>query len=446
MSHIQQKEFVAEVKFKLPEFFNNKKVLEVGSLNINGTVRDMFHNCDYIGIDLDEGADVDVISSGQDYDAPDDFFDVICSLECFEHNPYWYETFLNMMRMCRPGGLVFFTCATEGRLEHGTSRTTPADSPFTVSNGWDYYQNLTEKDFTDKINLEEHFKYYYFSVNNESHDLYFYGILKNEDEIEELKPIPVLGVPIVNGFKWIQRLISSIDYPVDQLIIFNNNGRGEITKELDDLCKVDYYYIKDIKVCHLPTNLGVAGTWNLIIKSFMNAPYWMITNHDVAFTSGFLKEMVRKVEDPEVGIVFGNKNEAWDIFLLRDWVVQKVGLFDENLYPAYVEDCDYHIRSRHLNIKTDHIDVLYYHGEDNYEKSGSQTWRVDRSLEGKLHFSRIANEDWYIHYKWGPQWHINGNWDVGVANPHRYPFNNPHIPLTYTSYNLEFVRRKHLGF
>ena len=52
---------------------------------------------------------------------------------------------------------------------------------------------------------------------------------------QNLKSIPVIGVPIVNGFKWIQRLISSIDYPVDELIILNNNGRGELTEDLDNL-------------------------------------------------------------------------------------------------------------------------------------------------------------------------------------------------------------------
>lgn len=442
MAHQQQKNFVEEVRRKLPNFFNNNKVLEIGSLNINGTVRDFFVGCEYTGIDLDEGPGVDVVCAGQEYAAPDDSFDLVCSLECFEHNPFWKETFLNMIRMCRPGGLVLFTCATEGRLEHGTSRTTPADSPFTIGKGWDYYRNLTEKDFTDQINFEELFKYYYFSINEESHDLYFYGILKSD--VDDLKPIPVIGVPIVNGVKWLQRLISSIDYPVDELVILNNNGRDELTEELDKLCKIDYYYIKRIKVCHLPANIGVSGSWNMIIKCYMNAPYWIITNHDIAFTSGFLKDFVQKTEDPEIGMIFGSEKGAWDIFLIKDWVVQNVGLFDENLYPAYVEDCDYLIRSRHANIKTSYSEISYFHGEDSYETTGSQTWRVDESLYSKLHNSRILNENWYIYYKWGPEWHINGDWTNG--KPYQHPFNNKNLPLTYTFYNLEFVRKKHLGF
>ena len=261
---------------------------------------------------------------------------------------------------------------------------------------------------------------------------------------QNLKSIPVIGVPIVNGFKWIQRLISSIDYPVDELIILNNNGRGELTEDLDNLCKIDHYYIKTIKVCHLPSNLGVSGSWNMIIKCYMNAPYWIIANHDIAFTSGFLKDFVNKAEDPETGIVLGNKG-AWDIFLLKDWVVEKVGLFDENFYPAYVEDCDYYIRSKASNVRIINSGFPYFHGEESYETTGSQTSKVETSLVEKLHHSRILNENWYMYYKWGPNWHTGLDW-VDQTNPYKYPFDNEHLPLTYTFYNLDFVRKKHLGF
>jgi hypothetical protein len=47
--------------------------------------------------------------------------------------------------------------------------------------------------------------------------------------------IPVIGVPIVNNPYWITRLLMSIDYPVDDFVIINNNGRGQIDDELDNL-------------------------------------------------------------------------------------------------------------------------------------------------------------------------------------------------------------------
>ena len=102
---------------------------------------------DYIGIDVGEGKGVDIVCPGQDYNAPDNTFDIACSAECFEHNPYWKETFANMVRMCKPGGLIVLTCATTGRPEHGTTRSDIGSSPLTVSIGWEHYKNLDEGDF-----------------------------------------------------------------------------------------------------------------------------------------------------------------------------------------------------------------------------------------------------------------------------------------------------------
>ena len=105
------------------------------------------------------------------------------------------------------------------------------------------------------------------------------------------KGIPVIGVPTINGGKWLKRLINSVDYPVDNFIIFNNNGRGLITEVLDNFTKKKHPWIKNIEVCHLPSNLGVPTVWNLIIKSYINSPYWLITQDDIAFTPGLLKKM-----------------------------------------------------------------------------------------------------------------------------------------------------------
>ena len=66
------------------------------------------------------------------------------------------------------------TCATEGRAEHGTTRTIPKDSPFTT----DYYLNLTEEDFRQAIDIEKTFSTFAFHTNENPNDLYFWGIKK----------------------------------------------------------------------------------------------------------------------------------------------------------------------------------------------------------------------------------------------------------------------------
>ena len=95
-----------------------------------------------------EGPGVDVVADGHLLDHQDESYDITLSCECFEHNPSLVLHLLNMHRMTRPGGFVIFTCATRGRLEHGTQRTSPAESPGSQDIGWNYYKNLQAKDFT----------------------------------------------------------------------------------------------------------------------------------------------------------------------------------------------------------------------------------------------------------------------------------------------------------
>lgn len=177
MAHAEQQIFINAMRIVFIDYFTNKKVLEIGSLNINGSVRQFFENCEYIGVDLGHGAGVDIVCDGADLALPDRTFDTVISTECFEHNPRWVETFTNMIRMCKAGGLVLMTCATEGRNEHGTHAESPGDSPFTIQKGWgEYYKNLTEQDFLDNIDIQSFFSEHQFYVNNSSHDLYFWGI------------------------------------------------------------------------------------------------------------------------------------------------------------------------------------------------------------------------------------------------------------------------------
>lgn len=260
--------------------------------------------------------------------------------------------------------------------------------------------------------------------------------------LESVDRIPVIGVPIVNGFHWIKRLVESIDYPVGHLIIINNNGRGELTDELDILAKTKYKFIDKISVTHLPANIGCAGAWNLIIKSCINSPSWIIVNNDIAFSPGMLEEMHREAVTTDSGMVHAKKSDwgggAYDAFLIKDWVVQKCGLFDENLYPAYAEDVDYYIRVKNEGIKISILNIDYLHGDKDYETTGAQTWRLDVSLKEKIDNSRILNENEYLNKKWGNEYQ--------TLQTYNYPFDNQSLDSSYTRYDLNFVRKKYLGF
>ncbi len=171
MAHLTQMLFIAGIKARFPKFFKNVDVLEVGSYNINGSCRQYFEGCNYIGIDLAPGKDVDVMCSGKDFKSATQF-DTVLSTETFEHDPDWKLTFENMHRLAKPEGLIVFTCAANNRHEHGTIRTTPDDSLVST----DYYCNLNVLDFEERFNLREWFYWYCFEARQD--DLYFAGLKK----------------------------------------------------------------------------------------------------------------------------------------------------------------------------------------------------------------------------------------------------------------------------
>ena len=62
-----------------------------------------------------------------------------------------------------------------------------------------------------------------------------------------MESIPVIGTAVVNAPHWVYRLFYSIDYPVDTFIVFNNNGRDQITRELDALEHIPHAFVKKLK-------------------------------------------------------------------------------------------------------------------------------------------------------------------------------------------------------
>jgi hypothetical protein len=171
MAHLEQRQYLQRVRDTNPHWFTGVTVLEIGSLNINGTVRDFFTPTSYIGVDVAPGPGVDHVGHGETIDFPDNSFDVAISAECFEHNPNWKATFANMHRMAR---VVIFTCASEGRPEHGTHNAHPDSSPLTLD--WEYYRNLNAADFEQTFDLPSMFTEHAFEYNPQSCDLYFWGI------------------------------------------------------------------------------------------------------------------------------------------------------------------------------------------------------------------------------------------------------------------------------
>jgi len=182
MAHKEQRDYFIEVKNKFPEYFEGKKVLDIGSLDINGNNRHLFTNCEYIGLDIAEGNNVDVVSLAHEYSVEDGSFDLIVSNDCFEHDMFYEKTFKNIVRLLKPNGFFLFTCKTTGSLEHGTLNSDGGfSSPLTIQYPeWEnYYKNITEEDVRNSIEVDNIFEKYEFSILEVTSDIRFWGIKKN---------------------------------------------------------------------------------------------------------------------------------------------------------------------------------------------------------------------------------------------------------------------------
>lgn len=170
MAHPAQKEFCLEVKRRFPDAFDGKRVLEIGSRDVNGSLRDEFVNCRYVGVDCVAGAGVDIVCLGHLYSEEAASFDTVFSTETFEHDPHAEATLANMLRVLKPGGLAFGTCAGEGRAEHGTRRTSGSYGPDA-----DFYLNVSTALFLKWLHRAEcRVGELYLQHNRDASDLYFF--------------------------------------------------------------------------------------------------------------------------------------------------------------------------------------------------------------------------------------------------------------------------------
>ena len=106
MSHFEQKKFVNIVvdELKKNNNFNNFSVLDVGSYDVGGSIRDLFNKNNYTGVDIIEGPNVDLVINGSQLDKLNKKYDIVISCECFEHAENWNDIFLSMYDVCKDDG------------------------------------------------------------------------------------------------------------------------------------------------------------------------------------------------------------------------------------------------------------------------------------------------------------------------------------------------------
>lgn len=93
----------------------NLCVLDIGSLDINGSLRELFSKAKvYTGLDQCEGKNVDVIGSSHDIPLQSNSYDIILSSSCFEHDDMFWVSFLEYCRVVKENGYIYIQAPSNG--------------------------------------------------------------------------------------------------------------------------------------------------------------------------------------------------------------------------------------------------------------------------------------------------------------------------------------------
>lgn len=224
-------------------------------------------------------------------------------------------------------------------------------------------------------------------------------------------------IPTVNCVDYTRWMIASIKTKYPHFFILINNGSTDLTSRFFNR----FILANEGVVFDWHENKGVAASWNLGIKTAINrfdCNYFFVPNNDIllhseavdrlieatgptsaVLTTGFdVCGLVNQPEDvffmPPPGK--GELSEApeFSCFLLTKKAISKVGYFDENFYPAYFEDNDYHYRIKMAGEKALKIhDALYFH-------YGSRTIRDNPDVRAVSNRFYLENKAYFVR-KWG---------------------------------------------
>jgi len=93
-------------------------ILEIGSYNVNGTLRDFQPIASkWVGADIEGGPGVDlIIEDTSALPFEDSSFDYVVASSVFEHDPTFWSTFIEMVRVLKMGGCIYINSPSNGMI------------------------------------------------------------------------------------------------------------------------------------------------------------------------------------------------------------------------------------------------------------------------------------------------------------------------------------------
>ncbi len=172
------------------------------------------------------------------------------------------------------------------------------------------------------------------------------------------------------------------------------------------------------------TNRGVARSWNdgILAAADWGADVTIVCNDDIVFGEGDVDKISRAAMDNrDRFVVFAaGKNtrlrravsdQGMACYAINPIAIERIGMFDENFFPAYCEDCDYCYRAKMLGLKR------FVVGNTSIVHTGSASIYSSSELRAQNARTHSLNDRYYIR-KWG---------DKPEREKFKRPFNSPNL-------------------
>ena len=189
-------------------------------------------------------------------------------------------------------------------------------------------------------------------------------------------------------------MIESIDVEATVYVI-NNSAVRQNSRHSNPLVSIWWVDV--------PSNLGVASSWNLGIKMLPFESRWFISSADCVFASGDLTLLETAKTN---ALTLCDKFPYYQTFAVGEDIVNTVGLFDEGLHPIYFEDNDYERRIDYAGMRVDRLPLQL--GHDNSSTINSD---VKFSLRNEVTF---RNNKKYFDQKIACNDFSEGRWQLQI--------------------------------
>lgn len=127
---------------------NNTKILDFGGKNVNGSLKEYFKNLniEYIVCDIEKDESVDLVYKHNfKLELDDNSIDNIICISTFEHDPCFWITFKEMIRVLKKNGLIFINAPASGPYHKF-----PGDNwrfKYNAAHSLEYWSNLKFNDY-----------------------------------------------------------------------------------------------------------------------------------------------------------------------------------------------------------------------------------------------------------------------------------------------------------